>query len=389
MTTTTRTYVGIDLTDRYANKPRATDVCTLRVLNGTLSANWQAWEWPEPKADMSSLVRDFGDSRTLFIDGPQGLALVGSSMRQSERELGAQAKTGDRRPDLSRLFAGFVTSSLDVFEGLRLLGCEIGAASMLGAQEVYPAAIWSRLASGLAKKSSALGRAQRATILDVLAVSGVPKKPTHDQLDACISAVLGAAVDGLVPGVAVAPVGLPVVWDEERQALREGVILVPVVDAGLRERIRAEIAALPLESFKDLDAIRELASTPFADCPFCGVSSDRVRASSRFGVAIRDAHPVSLGHALVIPKRHVGSFFELSSKERADLMSLLDVAKAAIDREFSPAGYNIGVNDGASAGQTISHVHIHLIPRYAGDQPDPRGGVRWIFPDKADYWSPK
>jgi diadenosine tetraphosphate (Ap4A) HIT family hydrolase len=68
------------------------------------------------------------------------------------------------------------------------------------------------------------------------------------------------------------------------------------------------------------------------------------------------------------------------------LLDLLARTKAALDEAHSPAGYNIGINDGAAAGQTIAHLHIHLIPRYAGDQPDPRGGVRWIFPERANYW---
>ncbi len=68
-------------------------------------------------------------------------------------------------------------------------------------------------------------------------------------------------------------------------------------------------------------------------------------------------------------------------------MSLLRHAKSVIEMEFKPDGYNIGINDGAAAGQTVPHLHIHLIPRYIGDRPDPRGGVRWIIPEKADYWS--
>ena len=68
-------------------------------------------------------------------------------------------------------------------------------------------------------------------------------------------------------------------------------------------------------------------------------------------------------------------------------MGLLDVAKASLDKEFAPAGYNVGINDGPCAGQTVPHVHVHLIPRYAGDTRDPRGGVRWVLPEKADYWS--
>ena len=126
-----------------------------------------------------------------------------------------------------------------------------------------------------------------------------------------------------------------------------------------------------------------------AGCVFCTLPPGRLKRTSALGWVIRDGFPISPGHTLIIPKRHVASFFELTTEERADLLALLDAAKADLDREFSPQGYNIGVNDGTAAGQTIGHVHIHLIPRFAGDQPDPRGGVRWIFPEKADYWSGK
>jgi diadenosine tetraphosphate (Ap4A) HIT family hydrolase len=90
---------------------------------------------------------------------------------------------------------------------------------------------------------------------------------------------------------------------------------------------------------------------------------------------------------LVIPKRHIGSFFELEPEERDSLFSLLEESKRGLDKEFKPDGYNIGINDGPSAGQTVPHLHIHLIPRYSGDQADPRGGIRWIIPEKAKYWS--
>ena len=121
-------------------------------------------------------------------------------------------------------------------------------------------------------------------------------------------------------------------------------------------------------------------------CPFCTLPPDRLLATRATAIAIRDAFPISPGHTLIIPRRHVASFFDITDAERADLMALLSAARADIDREFHPAGYNIGINDGASAGQTVPHLHIHLIPRYAGDQPDPRGGVRWVIPDKAAYW---
>jgi diadenosine tetraphosphate (Ap4A) HIT family hydrolase len=124
-------------------------------------------------------------------------------------------------------------------------------------------------------------------------------------------------------------------------------------------------------------------------CPFCTLPASRVISAGEHGVVVRDAYPISLGHSLIIPKRHVGSFFDLATDERTDLLRLLDAAKLVLDQEFAPQAYNIGINDGAAAGQTIPHLHIHLIPRYKGDRADPRGGVRWIIPEKADYWSPR
>ena len=121
-------------------------------------------------------------------------------------------------------------------------------------------------------------------------------------------------------------------------------------------------------------------------CPFCNLPQERIILQNDLAFVVRDGFPVSPGHALIIPKRHVGSFFEVTSLERDCLLRLLDEAKTALDTEFHPTGYNIGINDGATAGQTVPHLHIHLIPRYAGDTGDPSGGVRWIFPDKAKYW---
>jgi diadenosine tetraphosphate (Ap4A) HIT family hydrolase len=122
-------------------------------------------------------------------------------------------------------------------------------------------------------------------------------------------------------------------------------------------------------------------------CPFCLMPPDRIVDRTELAVVIRDAFPVSPGHTLVIPVRHVGSLFETTDAERSDFLALLDRARSVLEGELQPAGYNIGINDGKEAGQTVPHLHIHLIPRYAGDQPDPRGGVRWIFPERARYWS--
>lgn len=103
-------------------------------------------------------------------------------------------------------------------------------------------------------------------------------------------------------------------------------------------------------------------------------------------VVIRDGFPVSPGHTLIIPKRHAATFFETTTAERLAMFELMDGAKRDLDAELHPAAYDIGVNDGPAAGQTVPHLHVHLIPRYAGDDSDPRGGVRRIFPKKAKYW---
>ena len=122
------------------------------------------------------------------------------------------------------------------------------------------------------------------------------------------------------------------------------------------------------------------------NCPFCSIPQDRIIDSNEMGFVIRDGFPISPGHTLIIPKRHVSSFFEISQEERESLLKLLDQAKKVTDQEFKPDSYNIGINDGAEAGQTVPHLHIHLIPRFKDDQGDPRGGIRWIIPEKAKYW---
>jgi len=122
------------------------------------------------------------------------------------------------------------------------------------------------------------------------------------------------------------------------------------------------------------------------ECIFCNLKPDRIISESDYTVTIRDGFPVSKGHTLIIPKRHVQSFFELKAIEKAAVLQALDEAKEALGKEFSPDGYNIGINDGEAAGQTVMHLHVHLIPRYKGDTKDPRGGVRHIFPQKVKYW---
>ena len=124
-----------------------------------------------------------------------------------------------------------------------------------------------------------------------------------------------------------------------------------------------------------------------SNCPFCQLDAACIVFSDDVTLVIRDAFPVSPGHTLIIPRRHVGSFFELTPPERASMFELLTQAKVELDETLQPDGFNIGINDGAAAGQTVPHLHLHLIPRYRGDTPDPRGGVRWVLPAKAKYWS--
>jgi diadenosine tetraphosphate (Ap4A) HIT family hydrolase len=124
-------------------------------------------------------------------------------------------------------------------------------------------------------------------------------------------------------------------------------------------------------------------------CLFCSVPRDEILIDGPIAMARIDTHPVSPGHTLIIPKRHVASFFETTEEERLAMLTLLDEAKAILDKKHKPDGYNIGINGGEAAGQTVMHLHIHLIPRYKGDKADPRGGVRWVLPEKAAYWSKK
>ncbi|HFH3696421.1 TPA: HIT family protein [Pseudomonas aeruginosa] len=101
---------------------------------------------------------------------------------------------------------------------------------------------------------------------------------------------------------------------------------------------------------------------------------------------IADAYPVSPGHLLITPRCHYPTLFDVPAEEQRHLLSLINQAKDLIGRFHCPDGYNVGINNGAAAGQTVPHVHIHVIPRYDGDAEDPRGRVRWVIPDKAKYW---
>jgi len=124
----------------------------------------------------------------------------------------------------------------------------------------------------------------------------------------------------------------------------------------------------------------------FADCPFCEPEPDRRWLEDSVAIALRDAFPVAEGHTLVVPVRHVASIFDLALAERADLWRLVGKARDRLQQELRPHGFNIGLNGGCAAGQTVMHAHVHIIPRFLGDAPDPRGGIRWVVAERARYW---
>jgi len=135
------------------------------------------------------------------------------------------------------------------------------------------------------------------------------------------------------------------------------------------------------------DGWRQVANFMDAhDCPFCRLEKHRIYLESECAVAFLDGFPIAEGHTLVIPTRHVASLFELPEEEQAAVWGLVAKVRTNLAVDFQPDGFNIGLNDGISAGQTVMHAHIHVIPRRNGDVADPRGGVRLVMPDKARYW---
>ncbi len=119
-------------------------------------------------------------------------------------------------------------------------------------------------------------------------------------------------------------------------------------------------------------------------CPFCNVEREII-LETEMSFAIYDGFPVNEGHALIIPKRHTANYFDLSLEEQKDCIELLNRVKGIVQEKYNPAGFNVGININEAAGQTVPHVHIHLIPRYEGDVEAPRGGVRGVVPGRKEY----
>lgn len=120
-------------------------------------------------------------------------------------------------------------------------------------------------------------------------------------------------------------------------------------------------------------------------CPFCSIPAGDILDENEYAVAVRDKCPVSEGHTLIVTKRHVADYFKLSQEEKNQALDLLERMKKAIDSEFNPDGYNVGINIGETAGQRIFHVHIHLIPRKQGDTEYTEGGLKGVIRNKMSY----
>ena len=121
------------------------------------------------------------------------------------------------------------------------------------------------------------------------------------------------------------------------------------------------------------------------NCPFCSLPGGEKVLASELCFARWDKYPVTEGHLLIIPNRHVADYFSVAPEEKTALWAMVDEGKKLLQERFKPNGYNVGINVGTPAGQTVMHCHIHLIPRRSGDSVNPRGGVRGVIASKADY----
>jgi diadenosine tetraphosphate (Ap4A) HIT family hydrolase len=176
------------------------------------------------------------------------------------------------------------------------------------------------------------------------------------------------------------------------EALRRGAALVSV-------KVNKRKSEEKARAFRALKALHgheihywgplsfEDVPTAAGPCTFCSLPANQILGENDHALWFLDIHPVSPGHSLIVPKRHIESFFEATAAERDAMLALLDRAREHVCKSHAPAGYNIGINEGFAAGQTVSHLHLHLIPRFMGDSNAPKGGVRWVIPAKADYWS--
>jgi hypothetical protein len=226
-------YIGADLTDRYSGECRNVDVCGLTRAGNSLRASFWHWRWdraPQP-LDVATVAKELRAARVAMLDGPQALASKGTSLRVCERQSAAAGKTPDTRPGLAKPFAGFICSSLELFDGLKREGIAISPPVFVGGvSEVYPGHIWTILSGGrpLPKKSTQAGRLARRAVLEALGVTRLPMLPTHDQNDAAVAAIVAAVADNQVTGISAVAIGEPLTVDSDG-TLREGPMVIPRV----------------------------------------------------------------------------------------------------------------------------------------------------------------
>lgn len=242
-------YIGADLTDRYSDGCRDVDVCGLTPVENKLAAKFWYWKWDPGlrPLDVSIIASELVATRSAMLDGPQGLASQGNSLRACERLSAAVGNTPDARPCLSRPFAGFICSSLDLFTALKQAGLTISPPNFLGGvSEVYPGHIWTILSGdrALSKKSTDRGRRERKLILEALGVCGLPVLPTHDQNDACVAALMAAAADRKIPGLTSAGIGFPLLADADG-SLREGPMVIPELSSKTAALISRALSDVP------------------------------------------------------------------------------------------------------------------------------------------------
>lgn len=250
-------YLGVDPSDRYAKHRRPIDVCGLFLQkDGRLEADFWQWHWgtPGPLLNVQAILGEILAARTTLVDGPQALASPGMSMRAAERLCAAAGKTPDHVPK-SGPYSGFIRSSLELFAACAAAGVAVGPVDAAGAMaETYPGSNWRRLAPGLPKKHLRAGRRSRKAVLELLGVGNLPDDPSHDQLDACLCALLAAAADGKVAGIRVQSFGQPLHQSSDG-IWREGTIIgiehAPILHPAPTQTAAREAAAVPRPSFTD------------------------------------------------------------------------------------------------------------------------------------------
>jgi Protein of unknown function (DUF429) len=240
-------YLGVDITDRYVKSPRPMDVCGLEIGADILIPHFWTWTWGQSSSiEVTAILPEITQAQSVMLDGPQGLAQVGCKIRASERLLAAAGKTADVRPPLTQPYGGFISASLDLFGSFHEGGLLLGQTSSTRVGEVYPATIWTRLARRLPNKRRSDGRQARAEILRRLGIRLPDRVFTHDELDACAAALLGAGAHDRIQGIKVVAVGDHVFWDEAYGCLREGQILVPQVSSELHGCLEAAVTCWTL-----------------------------------------------------------------------------------------------------------------------------------------------